>query len=234
MESNKCQYCYKEFSSSSSRNRHIKNVHNKIVRTSRISRIKCSLCLIETGTYENLKQHLTESHQVSVDEIYLSFCSKDEVAVWLQTAQIEANYFICGRKQNKKGNEIRYACNRSDLKGHKSNCKIRTEKTGGSIKIQGVCPSHLVIKFYENDQVFIKFWKTLVGHDEEIRSQHLTRMEKNMIVNKLKIGISIDRILDDVRKVECNKLSRFNLASRKDINYLTKRHNIDKRRHDND
>ncbi|KAF2887197.1 hypothetical protein ILUMI_18976 [Ignelater luminosus] len=55
-----------------------------------------------------------------------------------------------------------------------------------------------------------------------------------MIVNKLKIGISIDRILDDVRKVECNKLSRFNLASRKDINYLTKKHNIDKRRHDND
>ncbi|KAF2878711.1 hypothetical protein ILUMI_27463 [Ignelater luminosus] len=84
------------------------------------------------------------------------------------------------------------------------------------------------------DQASIKFWKTHVGHDEEIRSQHLTREEKNMIVNKLKIGISIDRILDDVKKVECNKLSRFNLASRKDINYLTKKHNIDKRRHDND
>ncbi|KAF2895880.1 hypothetical protein ILUMI_10294 [Ignelater luminosus] len=55
-----------------------------------------------------------------------------------------------------------------------------------------------------------------------------------MIVNKLKIGVSIDRILDEVRKVERNKLSRFNLASRKDINYLTKKHNIDKRRHEND
>ncbi|KAF2905103.1 hypothetical protein ILUMI_01087 [Ignelater luminosus] len=164
MESNKCQYWYKEFSSSSSRNRHIKNVHNKIVKTSRISRIKCSLCLIETGTHENLKQHLTESHQVSVDEIYLSFRSKDKVAVWLQTAQIEANYFICRQKQNKKGNEFRYACNRSDLKGKYSLLK-----------------------------------KSVVYN---IKSYYLFKA---------------------IKAIQAEK-----------INYLTKKHNIDKRRHDND
>ncbi|KAF2904326.1 hypothetical protein ILUMI_01854 [Ignelater luminosus] len=233
MESNKCQYCCKKFSNGSSRNRHIKNIHNEVVKTSRIIRIKCSLCFTETGTYETLKQHLTESHQVSIDEIKITFSSKNEVAIWLQTEKIEVNYFICRRKQKKNVTEIQYACNRSDLKGHKSNCKIRTEKTGGSIKIQGVCPSHLIIKFYKNGQASIKFWKTHVGHDEEIRTQHLSRVEKNMIVDKLKIGISVDQILDDVRKVEHNKQSRFNLASRKDINYLTKKHNIDKRRHEN-
>lgn len=62
----------------------------------------------------------------------------------------------------------------------------------------------------------------------------MSTSEKEMIVEKLQCGISVDRILEDARDLKTLKLERINLLSRKDINYLSRKHNIDKRRDNNE
>lgn len=81
----------------------------------------------------------------------------------------------------------------------------------------------------------VNFWKTHAGHDEkELRNKHLSTIEKNMVVEKLKSGVPIDRILEDARKLEMPKLERINLLSRDDVTYLSKKYNIDNKRDNNE
>nr|CAI5827925.1 unnamed protein product [Callosobruchus analis] len=112
--------------------------------------------------------------------------------------------------------------------------KERTEKSGGTIRIQGMCPSKLICKIYDAKTVSISFWKTHAGQDKELRTSHLKKTEKDSIINKLKIGVSVDRILEDARKLKDAELQRVNLIGRDEITYLARKHNIDKRRDSND
>jgi hypothetical protein len=51
-----------------------------------------------------------------------------------------------------------------------------------------------------------------VGHDEEeLRSKHLSTLEKTIVVEKLKSGVPVDRILEDARKWNTPKIERYNL-----------------------
>nr|CAI5832353.1 unnamed protein product [Callosobruchus analis] len=112
--------------------------------------------------------------------------------------------------------------------------KERTEKSGGTIRIQGMCPSKLICKIYDAGTVSISFWKTHAGHDKELRTSHLKKTEKDSIINKLKIGVSVDRILEDAKKLKDAELQRVNLIGRDEITYLARKHNINKRRDSND
>ncbi|KAI4470799.1 hypothetical protein MML48_1g03704 [Holotrichia oblita] len=112
----------------------------------------------------------------------------------------------------------------------------RTEKSGGTIKICGICPSKLIVKIDDNGgQVNVMFWKTHVGHDENyLRAKHLSTTEKDMVVEKLKSGVPTDRILEDARKLKTQKLERINLLNKHDVTYLVNKYNIEKRRDNNE
>lgn len=97
-----------------------------------------------------------------------------------------------------------------------------------------MCPSKLICKIYDAGTVSISFWKTHAGHDKELRTSHLIKTEKDSIINKLKTGVSVDRILEDARKLKDAELQRVNLIGRDEITYLARKHNIDKRRDNND
>ncbi|KAI4470817.1 hypothetical protein MML48_1g12453 [Holotrichia oblita] len=112
----------------------------------------------------------------------------------------------------------------------------RTEKSGGTIKICGICPSKLIVKIDDNGgQVNVMFWKTHVGHDENyLRAKHLSTTEKDMVVEKLKSRVPTDRILEDARKLKTQKLERINLLNKHDVTYLVNKYNIEKRRDNNE
>lgn len=109
----------------------------------------------------------------------------------------------------------------------------RTEKSGGTIKIQGMCPSQLICRLYHSGTISVSFWKTHAGHGNELRSLHLSTSEKDIIVEKLKSGVPVDRILEDARKTGAPELQRINLINRNDITYITRKHNINKIRDPN-
>nr|CAI5845079.1 unnamed protein product [Callosobruchus analis] len=119
---------------------------------------------------------------------------------------------------------MNYICNRSNYKGYEQCYKETTEKSGGTIRIQGMCPSKLICKIYDAGTVSISFWKTHAGHDKELRTSHLIKTEKDSIINKLKIGVSVDRILEDARKLKDAELQRVNLIGRDEITYLARKH----------
>lgn len=79
----------------------------------------------------------------------------------------------------------------------------------------------------------MRFWKTHVGHEIVLRNQHLSKRDKEDIVQKLSNGVTVDRIINDARKIESEKLERINLLNRKDISYLMRKHNIMKKKHEN-
>jgi hypothetical protein len=80
----------------------------------------------------------------------------------------------------------------------------------------------------------VQFIKTHVGHEDELRTKRLTQKEQALIVEKLRAGISDDRILEDARKVRENQLERLNLIKKADLRNLKRRFNIDKKRDPDD
>jgi hypothetical protein len=100
-----------------------------------------------------------------------------------------------------------------------------------------ICMSRYLLKTLINiivllgGKVTVNFWTTHVGHDEEeLRSKHLSTLEKTIVVEKLKSGIPVDRILEDARKLNTSKIERYNLLSRMDVTYLLRKHNVEKKR----
>lgn len=233
-----CPLCNSEFSSVSAKNKHVKNIHKQDLNNNNTKKthIICPLCTGEElvcGTYNKLEEHLKVNHKMELEIKRHNFATKESYEVWFETQKIETGYAFM-RSDKRRDHVIKYySCNRSNLKGHISNCSKRTEKAGGSIKIHGVCPSRLTIKIWHTGETNVQFWRTHVGHDEKIRSQHLTTTEKSEIVTKLCSGVTTERIISDARKVTSEKIERINMLNRNDVSYLFNKHNVMKKKHKN-
>ncbi|XP_072395870.1 uncharacterized protein [Diabrotica undecimpunctata] len=225
-----CHLCSKTFKNVKLRNRHIKRMHNIDVSKKKMNHIVCPLCEQETNceTHEKLRKHLKDHHQMSIELITFEFSSKQEYETWKDMQKIETSYTM--RRVTKRNDYkiLYYECNRSNINGYKPNYKIRTEKSGGSIKIKGVCPSRLLCTLRDQGQVSISYWKTHSGHKEELRTMHLSKAQEKTIVEKLMSGVSPSRILDDSRKLETPKLGRLALLTSQDITNLSRKYNIHK------
>ena len=82
--------------------------------------------------------------------------------------------------------------------------------------------------------VTAKYVETHVGHEDELRSKRLSKAEQNSIVSKLTAGVSKEKIIQEARKVEINKLQRKNMIRQSDLAYLIRRFNIDQMRNGED
>lgn len=114
-----CPLCSKSFASTKLKNRHIKRVHQTVVENCRKSHIICPLCeeRNEVKTQENLRKHLEEKHEVSIENLSLQFSSSQEYEMWKNIKKIETNYAKNRGLNNNGHKEIHYECNRSDIKG---------------------------------------------------------------------------------------------------------------------
>ena len=65
-----------------------------------------------------------------------------------------------------------------------------------------------------------------VGHQFELRSCHLSQIEKDSIALKLNNEIPITRIVKDIRDSYDDKLERIHLTLRKDIHNIAEKYNI--------
>ncbi|XP_044761586.1 uncharacterized protein LOC123318880 [Coccinella septempunctata] len=231
-----CSLCGAEFSTISSRNRHLRNIHEVNSTTTSKSHIVCPLCKtneMNCGTYKKLENHLALEHDVKVEFETHHFPSSENYEHWFETEKLERIYAVHGVKKYKDYILKSYVCNRSNSKGFESKSCKRMEKAGGSIKIYGVCPSRIETKILLTGETFSRYWKKHVGHEEEIRNQHLSKHEKKEIVKKLCDGVTVERIISDARNIKSDKLQRLNLLNRKDISYLSKKHNVLQKKHEN-
>ncbi|XP_056648485.1 uncharacterized protein LOC130452957 isoform X2 [Diorhabda sublineata] len=213
-----CEYCGKEFSNTSARNKHMLKFH------------------CESSSSQSLLDKKSQGHKHRICPI----CIKEErnleeFETWRSQGNREVDY-ACQRKNKlSNGNEsIYYICNRSNYKGYNSTAHKRKTKVTGSIHIYGECPSRFIVKVDANGSVKVTFIETHVGHNDELIRKRLTKIEEETLVAKLKSGITIKKIIRDARKIGNQKLTRVNLITKVDLVNLIRKHNIEKKLHDED
>ncbi|XP_050295180.1 uncharacterized protein LOC126735275 [Anthonomus grandis grandis] len=125
-----CEVYDKEFSSTSTRNRHWKKFHPGFVGKEQIKHIICPMCTndIQTFSYFNcLNKHLLDIHHITVKESILNFRNFEELTSWRAQDNREVDYACQTRNKFKNWEEhIFYNCNRSDIRGFNSACKVRS------------------------------------------------------------------------------------------------------------
>lgn len=83
--------------------------------------------------------------------------------------------------------------------------------------------------------ISVNYIDTHVGHNNEVRTQRLSKDDKHYLLSQLKAGVSTDRIIKNARELQQdNEPSKLNLITRKDLNNLARINNVDNIRHSND
>ncbi|GFU90973.1 uncharacterized protein TNCV_4923041 [Trichonephila clavipes] len=112
-----------------------------------------------------------------------------------------------------------FVCHRSGVYISKGK-GLRHLKTQGSNKIDGYCILRYEIKVFvsETGACSIKFFKTHLGHRNDIGHLSLTDFERQHIATKIASKITFDEILDEIRdSVTDSKLERIHLLTKKDL-----------------
>lgn len=117
-----CEDCSKEFSSVSTRNRHMRTIHQKTIKEKSSQHVICPLCSEEEkySCHDSLIDHLKIVHNVNIKVFVLNFRNIDEFETWRCLENREVDYACHRRNKGANGDEyIYYNCNRSDSKGKK-------------------------------------------------------------------------------------------------------------------
>ncbi|XP_065666946.1 uncharacterized protein LOC124808868 [Hydra vulgaris] len=130
-----------------------------------------------------------------------------------------------GEKFDKDGWKVSYyQCRRSGLCRCMANKRI--VKSSGTRKIAKNCTSTLKVSQCSEGQVVVHACYSRYGHKNEIQHISLSSVQRHEIACKLKMGITKNRILDDIRdEISCVQ-SRLHLTQQKDITNLEKAFNI--------
>ncbi|KAJ3650422.1 hypothetical protein Zmor_016523 [Zophobas morio] len=126
------------------------------------------------GTYLELTKHFEEEHHIQIEEEVIKCSNVEEFNKWMLIQRKSVRYTI--RRKNNCSNSktnrriVYYDCNRSN-NGYESKAVAKLPKVGGSIKIKGTCPSRIIANFEEDGTVTVKYIKSHIGHEEDLRCQ---------------------------------------------------------------
>ncbi|CAH1236533.1 unnamed protein product [Diabrotica balteata] len=239
-----CEICCKHFSTQSSLNRHLKNVHKKTQKEKIIVAYNFeqfdSKCLEENcnTSYRftaELRHHLQTIHNKDMETEVLNFSDITEFDSWLNDiCKNDTLGFFRHKRLDEK--TVYFSCNRSG--SYKPKYQERAAKSQGSCKIGSKCTSQIILTHSTDGRYCVIYHKTHYGHAFEVQHIRIPKQTRIDIATKLTHGIAVTRVLDTVRNnfVE-DKLSRTDLITRKDINNIKTAYHIniqDGVRHEND
>uniref|UniRef100_A0A6M2DPT9 Putative mudr-1x sp n=1 Tax=Xenopsylla cheopis TaxID=163159 RepID=A0A6M2DPT9_XENCH len=241
-----CPHCDGMYRHKQSLQRHIALVHKKGLQASedsssgssasfsgapsvRGSRICCPFenCEEQFPLYKCLNTHLLTAHNITVQYQQLRFETPYDFYTWKEdmeddtTASFVKTRGLCQTSDYKK---IYYHCNRSFSFVSQSK-NIRALKSLGSNKMGKACPARMIAAFYQTG-VVVDFWESHVGHTKDVGRMRLSNTFKNSIAAKLKDGVTVDRILDDIRDSMISKIDRTVITSKQDLRNIEKQFHI--------
>ncbi|CAG9817796.1 unnamed protein product [Phaedon cochleariae] len=239
-----CYHCNQQFQRKYLLVVHLKAVHGIPSRCGKNKkRIKCAVspCEETFTTYRKHRNHLEYCHSFTSNEEKLHFENLQKFKEWkVKMEEQQKSRFVqdtsakvLGKKNIKR---LYYICHRTDFLKPLKNSK-RHLKNSGSNKIGRTCPAMIVASV--QDSVEVSFFSTHVGHECEIGRMPLSIDDRNQIAGKLVEGVTIQRILDDVREEAAQSgciQRRIHLLEKKDlhnikrdfsISYSTKFHEND-------
>ena len=164
----------------------------------------------------------------------LEFQTFEEFMSWKSTEEenLSTSYVQqCGVRTSNTAKVWYYYCNRAGKYKAKGKGRRQT-KSQGTAKIGTQCSAHLkAVQYLNSKKVCVTYCTTHINHS--IRLAHLRmpthiRME---LAAKLAQGISMDRILDDIRDSITSKLDRTHLINKQDLHNIKRQYNIDSECH---
>lgn len=195
-----CYICDKTFSANSNLNRHLRKIHQESVQ-SPYNNIKCVLCGSLHSSSSLYIDHLEKDHRCPVEVETLTFDTRQAFEDWkLDTENRTRSQFIKSRGQKRSGDNKKtyFSCNRSGNFVSKAKTQ-KSIKKQGSRKINGRCPAAITLTYNHDSSLKVKFIKTHVGHDFELKHLDLSEKDRDLIVRKLASGITKRELIKQIR-----------------------------------
>lgn len=191
---------------------------------------KCPLCPYSNTLKTEVMNHFANDHRIKIQTKYFNFHNLAQFYEWKNIMEKDTT---CRYVQNSKAVTLSgkrttylYICHRSGYyRNH--NKGTRKVKYKGSNKINGFCPSELLVICEEN-MCEVHFVKTHIGHSNEIQRVSLTAEERDFIALKIASKVPFDKIVEDVRMSKNHEMSldRLQLLTRKDLYNIAKRYKL--------
>ena len=118
-----------------------------------------------------------------------------------------------------------YYCNRSGYFRSKGKGE-RHSKSQGTSKINSYCTATIKATVEETGVVFVELCETHYGHEIELGHLRLPENVRLAIAGKLRQGVTMEHILDDVRDSVGKDVERIHLLTRKDMHNIESSFNL--------
>lgn len=132
----------------------------------------------------------------------------------------------CGNRTTQEGYTMHYRCFRSGTERHNSHDERISRKD--SMKINAYCPSRIKALVAPQGKVEVQFCSTHIGHDNSIEHLRLTKTQRANLAAKIRDGVSIDTIMDELEENLLNGLQRKYIVERKDLMNIIQEFKLDK------
>ncbi len=127
-----------------------------------------------------------------------------------------------------------YYCNRAGIYKSKGNGQRQMKKQGTS-KMGEQCTAHMRAEVDESGIVSLQYCFFHHNHETRLAHLRLSTQKRIQIANKLHQGITMERILDDIRDTVSGRMNREHLTIRQDLHNIRNQYNIEGvMRHSND
>ena len=161
----------------------------------------------------------------------LIFSSLDEFEAWKvgEEEKSTAHYVQQSAvKMISDGSVTHLVCNRSGNPRPSRSTGKRQQKSQGSCKSGEFCLSHMkVMVNASSGQVTVEYCSSHTGHSSQIAHIPIPNQIKLEISSKLHAGVTVERIIDDIRNDVDGGLKRKHLATKLDINNIKRKINLE-------
>ena len=171
-----------------------------------------------------LDQHLEQEHKIELQTSVLQF---DNFGAFLQWKEVEElhpkSWFVqkSGSQMHDNNKHFYYYCNRAGNYQTRGNNE-RSLKSQGSNKSVSHCSAYIqaTVNILKG-VVYVKYNCTHYNHELQLGHLPIVSSTRNTIANKLRHGVTPQRILDDIREVSATNISRDHLVNKKDVSVST-------------
>ncbi|CAL1278049.1 unnamed protein product [Larinioides sclopetarius] len=217
-----CELCNISFGTRGNLNKHLRKFHQLQVLVQ--GKQTCALCDERFFTTAQLHEHLQHQHSVALIFVDEYFYSEKDFLDWKNKIEREnlSSYILRNTSQDASGiTNAYYTCHRSGSYKVKED-RIRRVKASGSIKTGSTCPAGIKVSTQTVDgisEIKVQFQSVHLGHDLETRTLRLTKLERENLAACLKLGISMDKILEEARQ-NTSLSNHYRLLTRKHLHNI--------------
>ncbi|GBM75238.1 hypothetical protein AVEN_200473-1 [Araneus ventricosus] len=185
----------------------------------------CVLCDEKFYTMALLHEHIQNQHSITLKFVDETFYSEKDFLDWKNKIQKESlSSYVYRNSSQKKVSGITkayYTCHRSGRYEMKQN-RIRSVKASGSIKTGSTCPAFMKVSTQTIDgisEIKVQYQSVHLGHDLETRGLRLKKEDRVNLAACLKLGIPMDKILDEARR-NFSPTNRYSHLTRKHLHNI--------------